>query len=329
MHLSNLFTQVHVSQCTFTVHTSNSQHTSHHQLHQPSSTRVHIGDLHAIAHSVALPTYVSSTEASDATPSQLTVVSNPPACDIVSRHTAEQRTSTHRIQDERGCFCGLVTLVGVGGPLVPGTRLGVRVQFPLFGDDDIANGANVIPCHRVCCALVGDEYAVFEGSSTSSTTGSDNVPMMGKKRVKTRSYVFDSAYELMEFGYTEAVSMGLVLPLDCPVTVKTDLVEVIVNLKVEFTVSSHVIASDEVVGSSEREFNTIRMDLPCEVIHCSEEDRAEDEGEGEIVVPSSAIRIMQQFWKSDNNPRTKSDEGFDDTDIRTDLKHLSLRIIDL
>lgn len=294
--------------------TSNSQqHTSSQQSNQTFLTRVHVGDLHAIAHSAGLPTYITSTEASDATPTQLTVNANPPSCDLVSRRTAEKRTSVHRIVDGKGSFCGLMTLVGIGGPLILGTRLGIRVRFPIDENDECCNGADIIPCHRVCCALVGEEYAIFEGSDQS--TGADNQPINKgvKKRVKTRSYVFDSKYELVESGFTEALSMGLLLPLDSPVTVKTDLVEVSISLKIEFTTSN--------IGT-EKKFSTIRLDLPCTVVHVDNEEELTDEEDGNI--HTSSIRTMQQFWNDNNN---NEDVGFDDTDIQDDLKALSLRMV--
>ena len=320
--------QLLATQCPFTVLTSTSHHSiQQHQSQQTSLTRVHIGDLRAIAHSAGLPTYISSTEVSDATPTQLTVVANPPACDIVSRRTAEQRTSTHRIQDGKERFCGLMTLVGIGGPLVPGTRLGVRIKLPIYEDDENDTGAGIIPCHRVCCALVGEEYAIFEGSSTGG--GADNLPK-SKKRVKTRSYVFDSAYEMVEFGYTEAISMGLVLPLDCPVTVKTDLVEVSVMLKVEFTVGCAAIrnqmSDEEMPGKEQEGYSAIRLDLPCEVVSagCGGINGYAEEGEDDNERRVSSIRTMQQYWTSNN----KADSvGFDDTDIQKDLKMLSLQMI--
>ena len=208
-----------------------------------------------------------------------------------------------------------MTLIGIGGPLVPGTRLGIRVRFPICEDDEISNGAGIIPCHRLCCALVGEEYAIFEGSSMSA--GVDN--LHNKKRVKTRSYVFDSKYELVEFGYTEGISMALVLPLDCPVTVTTDLVEVMVMLKVEFTVSRGAVNGRDkgIQIRDQGEFRLIRVDLPCEVVHGNEGGDEEDERR------VSSSRTMQQFW---NNSNETYDDGFDDIDIQTDLKLLSLRM---
>jgi hypothetical protein len=214
-----------------------------------------------------------------------------------------------------------MTLIGIGGPLVPGTRLSIRVRFPIFEDDEISNGAGIIPCHRVCCALVGEEYAIFEGS------GGDSLHK-GKKRVKTRSYVFDSRYELVEFGYTEAISMALVLPLDCPVTVKTDLVEVTVMLKVEFTVSRMALnASDkgeQIIDQGE--FKVIRVDLPCEVVHGNEGSSCLGDGDKEDERRVSSCRKMQRFW---NNNNETYDDGFDDIDVQTDLKLLSLRMKNL
>lgn len=283
-------------------------------------TRVHIGNICAIAHSTALPTYISSTQASNATSSQLTVIANSPACDIVSRRTAEQRTSTHRIEDENGGFCGLLTLVGIGGPLTPGTRMSIHVRFPICHDDVICDGAGVIPCHRVTCAVVGQEHAVFEESLS-------DILSIGRKRVKTRNYVFDSAYETVEFGYTEAISMGLVLPLDCPVTVKTDLVELTVLLKIEFTVSRAIVTSSDacVYDSYQRELSTIRLELPCEVVH--ENERSSNyfsDGNLEEDVHATSSRRMQNSWRYSSDTHGK---GVDDIDIRADLNTLSIRMV--
>ena len=332
----HLIIQLIVTQCPYTVLTPSSSHNSSNQQqhHQTSTTRVHIGDLHAIAHSAGLPTYISSTEASDATPSQLTVIADPPSCDIVSRRTAEHRTSTHRIVDGTGSFCGLMTMIGVGGDLVPGTRIGIRVQFPIDENNENSNDAGIIPCHRVCCALVGEEYAIFEGSdsSTQNTTGADHNSKGGpKKRVKTRSYVFDSTYELVEFGYTEAMYMGLVLPLDCPVTVKTDLVEVTVTLKVEFTVSrppTYLSQNDGIQKAGEGGFHVIRLDLPCEVVHSTELSSGYARDVNEENQHTSSMRTMQRYWNNNNNSvKTDYEDGFDDTDIQDDMNSLSLQMI--
>ena len=246
----------------FGVLTPDPLHSSRLTPHQTS--RVHVGELSSVAHPGALPAHVSSTEASDASPSQLNVVADPPSCDIVSLRTSLQRTSTHRIEDGSGNFCGSMTLVGLGGALIPGTRLGVHVTFPVYGnaDDKSVIGGEIVPCHRVCCGLVGEEYAIFEEANDTT-----NNPHERKRRVKTRSYVFDSSFEMVDSGATQAISMGLVLPLDCPVTVCTQLVEVTLTLKVEFTVSS------------EGGYDVIRLDLPVKVVHDSGEGSDEPEEE--------------------------------------------------
>ena len=209
--------------------------------------------------------------------------------------------------------------------MVPGTRLGIRIRFPIYEDDEISNGAGIISCHRVCCALVGEEYAVFEGSVAS--TVSHNLHK-GKKRVKTRSYLFDSRYELVEFGYTEAISIALVLPLDCPVTVKTDLVEVTVTLKIEFTVGrmANKDSDNGVQTKDHNEFKVIRVDLPCTVVHCDEGSSTVGDGGEEDESTVSSSRMMKQFW---NNTNERYGNGFDDIDVQPDLKLLSLRMKEL
>ena len=129
---------------------------------------------------------------------------------------------------------------------------------------------------------------------------------------------------MVEFGYTEAVSMGLVLPLDCPVTVKTDLVVITVMLKVEFTVSRAITneAGDEDVAGRDKdgEFSTIRIDLPCDVVHVED---GKDDIERHLSGVAS-IRTIQQFWKDNHK---SGGDYFDDTDIQSDLKMLSLHMI--
>ena len=184
------------------------------------------------------------------------------------------------------------------------------VEFPtLYNDDD--DISSVIGCHRVCCGLVGEEYAICERSGgVSSTPGRPDNPHSTIVRRKTRSYVFDSAYEMVEFGHTNKISMGLVLPSDCPVTVKTDLVEVTVTLKVEFTVDRLISESSPDGVKDSTELGVIRLDVPCEVVHSGiglNEDM-EDTEEGEIM------------------PTAASFGPFNDSDL-PDLNVLSLEVI--
>jgi hypothetical protein len=139
---------------------------------------------------------------------------------------------------------------------------------------------------------------------------------------------------MVEFGYTNSLSMGLLLPSDCPVTIKTDLLEVIVSLKLEFTVdrvaikgsrdkmgcevSSTVESTD--VGSG---FGVIRLELPIEVVH-NDEVANEEEEEGAFAVQNH-LAAIRRFWKDDS--ATTSDAYFDDSDIHDDLKMLSLTLL--
>jgi len=320
--------EIIVAACPFAVLTANSPYLVLQKSDRDATaTRVHIGELKAIAHSNSLPTLISSTDVSTKV-SQLNVIANPPVRSPLSRRTAEQRTSTHVIQDSNGGLCGWMTLIGFGGPLSPGTRLAVCVEFPnLYADDHISNSRRIIGCHRVCCGLVGEENAICEtgaaAAATSTSTGrSDNPPPTSVKR-KTRSYVFDSAYEMVEFGHTDRISMGLLLPSHCPVTVKTDLVEITVTLKVEFTVDRMRVTPDDISenrsgGKDSSELGVIRLDLPCEVVHSGiglNED-PEDSEEGEENMSSTTL------WRF----RNTNHDIFDESNL-PDLNVLSLEMI--
>lgn len=319
--------EILVATCPFAVLTANSPYLV---LQKPdgdaTAARVHIGELRAVAHSNSLPTLISSTDVSTKL-SQLNVIANPPVRSILSRRTAEQRTSTHRIQGNGG-LCGLMTLVGFGGPISPGTRLAVFVDFPNAHSDEYAS-TRIIGCHRVCCGLVGEEYAICEtgvAATSTATSRTDNQPATTVKR-KTRSYVFDSAYEMVEFGHTDRISMGLLLPSHCPVTFKTDLVEVTVTLKVEFivdrvsdttnTIGENTSSSS---GKDPSELGVISLNLPCQVVHSGiglNED-PEDKEEGGAVCSNTS-----STWRRCENTE---EDIFDESDL-PDLAALSLEMI--
>eukprot|EP00985_Skeletonema_marinoi_P034388 scaffold43791_cov204-Skeletonema_marinoi.AAC.1 len=131
---------------------------------------------------------------------------------------------------------------------------------------------------------------------------------------------------MVEFGHTDRLSMGLLLPSHCPVTLKTDLVEVTVTLKVEFTVDRASVTTDAVDENSSSsivkdssELGVISLDLPCEVVHSgiglNEDPEDNEEGEKMSSNASSA-------WRSDN----KKDDIFDESDV-PDLNVLSLEMI--
>ncbi len=311
--------EILVATCPFAVLTANSPYLVLQKSDKDATAaRVHVGELHAVAHSKSLPTLISSTGVSTKL-SQLNVIANPPVRSILSRRTAEQLTSTHKIQDSNGGLCGWMTLVGLGGPISPGTRLSVVVDFPNSYSDDYAF-TRIIGCHRVCCGLVGEEYAVCEAGV--AVTG--NHPSSTVKR-KTRSYVFDSAYEIVEFGHTNRISMGLLLPSHCPITVKTDLVEVTVTLKVEFTVDRTSFTTDTVdennsSGKDLSELGVISLDLPCEVVHSGiglNEDPEDNDEEGDNISSN-----VSSAWRDDN----VKEDIFDESDL-PDLTALSLEMM--
>lgn len=312
--------EILVATCPFAALTANSPYLVPQNSDKvATAARVYVGELHAVAHSKSLPTLISSTDTTKL--SQLNVIANPPVRSILSRRTAEQRTSTHKIQDSNGGLCGWMTLVGLGGPISPGTRLSVVVDFPNSFSDDYAF-TRIIGCHRVCCGLVGEEYAICE--TGVAVTG--NLPSTTVKR-KTRSYVFDSAYEIVEFGHTDRISMGLLLPSHCPITVKTDLVEVTVTLKVEFIVDRASFTTDTIgennsssSGKDLSDLGIISLDLPCEVVHSGiglNEDPEDNDEEGDNISSN-----VSSAWRYD----IVKEDIFDESDL-PDLAVLSLEMI--
>ena len=192
---------------------------------------------------------------------------------------------------------------------MPGTRLAVRVEFPIdVRDDNVDPALGVVPCHRVCVGLVGAEHAVFEGSSASE-----------RKRTKTRSYVFDSSYQLVDYGYTEAVALDLLLPLDSPVSVKTDLVEVEAALKVEFTVGRNIMRPGcDDGGERVKGYDTIKLEVPVRIVHVDPPAQMGEDEDDQTEVES----VVTEMRRLRDNEANAGD--FDEVGIQRDLRMLSL-----
>ena len=188
-----------------------------------------------------------------------------------------------RIVNQDGIPCCVLTLVGTT-TMRPGGTAMIRCDFAedvvLRRRSSTAEGdgvgseknssTSVLPCFRVSAFLHAEEYALNEDGTSQ----------------RTRSYAFDSSHVRVEPGCTDSVSLGVCLPLGCPISMHTDLVKVVTSCKIVLTVKKYVSTTSSETGSSSEgassnQYDFLTLEMPCNVVHGFDEDEEEVEGKDE------------------------------------------------
>ena len=250
-----------------------------------TSPRVRLGTCTAMAHSSGMPCHVTATD-----------LHRPKGTTTVNRNAnllatvASGNVQTLRIADPDGEPCCILTALG-SQVMNPGGHLLLQFDFP----------SSWVPCHQVSACLQGEEIALYEDGSTN----------------KTKTFLFDMAYEVVESGCTERVSLSLHLPLDCPCTVFTDLVKVTVQCRIDIAVEK-----------SDGGYSNLQFHLPCRVAHSptADETNEEDFDEDVSATPLDEIVFGAEALSLIEKDSTKAG-SFVTRDIRKDLKVLSLQMV--
>lgn len=275
-----------------------------------SAPRIRLGSCTAMAHSAGLPCHVSATD-----------IYRPRGATTVNRNVnllstiQKGNVQTLRIADPHGMPCCILTALG-SQVMNPGGHLLLQFDFP---STTTSSWVHHIPCHYVSVCLQGEEVALYEDGSTN----------------RTRAFMLDTAYQVVESGYTERVSLNVHVPLDCPCTIRTDLVKITVQCRIDISVGTN--------GN----YTNLQFHLPCTVAHSPTEDEMSMENEfgdnddvadtplEELILGTTATTtatpdddalllsvVEKDSWKQ---PTTSS---FQTRDIRRDLKVLSLQMVD-
>jgi hypothetical protein len=228
-----------------------------------SGARVKFGIVAAMAHSNGWPSHLSATEL-HRPKGQMTVV----------QRTRRDDVQTLRVANSQGKSVCVVTVIG-GAKLTPGSQ--IHLQW------DFADDAQ-IPCHQVAACLMGEELAVHEDGSTT----------------RTQSYVFDTCHEWVDPGITQRVSKTMLLSMDAPCGLCTDIVDLSIQCQIDITIKE------------KEEYNNLRLQLPCQVVHCLEDKTKllDDDEEEKTMSLSELLRLPP-------------DPDFPQNDIAVDLKTLA------
>lgn len=252
-----------------------------------------IGSCTAFAHSAGLPIHVTATELHQPTGQILVncrgssslgtlVVSssnyrrNPDAASLVA-----QNLQTLRITDSHGIPCCVLTIMGVSS-ITPGGRMVLKFDFPTprpelklkqpFGGED----EPWTLCYHISASLEGQEIVRFIDGTQK----------------RSKAYQFDTAHEMVDPETTERISLSLLMPLNAPTTVSTDVLEVSATCSIDITVGTHS-ANYNGNSPSSPTYSNLRLTLPCRIANSiseyemflSGEDVEEDDDDLQLKLP--------------------------------------------
>ena len=316
-----------------------------------------MGSCAAFAHSAGLPIHVTAAELHQPTGQILVnrrgssslgslVVSssnfrrNPDAASLVARNL-----QTMRITDLLGIPCCVLTIMGVSSA-TPGGRMVLKFDFPTPKQQlkqKQPNGEQNqpwTPCYHVSASLEGQEVARFVDGSQK----------------RSQAYQFDAAHEMVDPECTERICLSLLVPLNAPTTVSTDIVEVSATCSIDITVGTHTTKSSGTIQSNPK-YSNLRLVLPCRILNSiseyemllSGEDVEEDDDDIQLKLPLDELKLG--WHRSGTTGRSAIDDddfseepplietealrntndfthpsSFVTKDIRQDLKILSLRM---
>ena len=226
------------SQISVPITTSNDESTTQQQQRMP------MGTCTAMAHSAELPCHVMATDLREPTVQIHVNRQGTASLGNLVKIFHSSNLATMRITNFQGIPCCTLTIMGVS-VATPGSHMVLKFDFTTPQQDKNNNPttSSWTPCYQVSASLEEEEVAIHSDGT----------------RKCTRAYQFDSACEAIDPDCTERVCISLLMPLDAPTTLRTNVVELEIHLCIDIT-----------VGNSNPKgpvFNNLRLQLPCRVVH--------------------------------------------------------------
>ncbi|CAJ1934216.1 unnamed protein product [Cylindrotheca closterium] len=234
------------------------------------SGRVKFGQCRGMAHSIGLPVHLSATE-----------IHRPRGQVMVHQEPRRPDVQTLPIKSPSGKQVCVLTFIGAT-KITPGSMLQIEWDFPRELTPEDA------PCFQVSACLMGEESAVYEDGKTK----------------RTQTHIFDTCHEFIDPGITQRVSKYLLLSVDSPCNLVTDVMELTIKCQVDITIQE----------GKNGKYNNLKVELPCHVLHQLEKDSDQAELEDTQVTPLSVLMGL------------KPDPEFPTEDIVRDLKVVSLEM---
>lgn len=233
------------------------------------SSRVKFGDCSGMAHSTGFPYHLSATEI-NRPKGQMTVA-------MASRRPDVQTLKISSTSRKPVC---VLTFVGAT-KVTPGSRIHLQWDFPEQMTPEWT------PCYHVSACLLGEEMAVYEDGKTK----------------RTQTHIFDTCHEFVDPGVTQRVAKSLLVSVDAPCNLSTDVMALSVRCQVDVTVQE----------SRNGKYTNLKIELPCHVMHHMEKDSDFEDDDSKVQPLSEMLR-------------EKPDKNFPSHDIVEDLKVLALEM---
>jgi hypothetical protein len=260
----------------------------------------------AVAHSSGLACHLTASELHQPT-GQLTVHRHGAALFRHVRRHDPRHLQTMRIADpESDLNVCVLTIVGASR-LSPGSRLVLKLDFPRRQAASAANvgGGDWLSCYQASACLQGEEVVI----------------QLNGSRKKARSLLLATAHERIDPVCTECACLPLMLPLDAPCSIQTNILEISISIRVDIT-----------VGNAKGDgYRNLQLEIPCRVVHGTSAYE-EQENEGEEERPRAFLANRGGDDDDANDATAAAAQPFDSRDphnfpthdIHEDLKILSL-----
>jgi hypothetical protein len=252
-----------------------------------SAGRVKFGSCVGMAHSIGLPYHLNATE-----------IHRPKGQMTVALSRRRTDVQTLQVSNAAGKPVCLMTFINAT-TLTPGSRVLLQWDFPESPSEN-----DWVPCHQISACLMGEELAIYEDGKTS----------------RTQQHVFDTCHEYIYPGITQLVSKSLLLSLEAPCNIYTDVMELSVKCQVDITVKEF------------GKYNNLRIEIPVHVVHNLDDDKNLDfelEKE-ENVLPLAEMmgpnKNPHQFGDESGNENKEQTTEFPTNDIIPELKLLALQM---
>ena len=280
-------------ECPFSVLTLDSEHRpTDEEMEDLASCKPRIC---VVSHGDTVLCTLRSTEIHDSSGlGQLTVHCNGPTMFRPVSLGSARDCQSMRVSDPTGKPVTVLTVVGAA-TLSPGSRLLLQFDFP----DIDRVGKSWALCYQASACLQGEEIALQRESRGGLV-----------KRHRARKHLLATASEVMDPVCTERICLTLLVPLDAPCSVTSDVLDISIWCVVDLTVDTATNGNNNNNNTPGGQHQNLRLEIPCVISH------AKSAFESQIDQADLADDIVDE-----------SVDSFYARDVQRDLRQLSHAVL--
>lgn len=155
-------------------------------------------------------------------------------------------------------------------PLYPGSRLLLKLDFPVGQPHPLSNQERWIACHQVSACLQAMEVAIH--ANNSSNNNKNNEQRARKHLLATTHWKIDDP------SATESIALNLIVPEAAPCSIATDCVEIAVQRIVDLCITA-ADPSNSNRAADGGNYRNLHLEIPCRITHAPADWESEHRGE--------------------------------------------------